>query len=75
MDETDVITDNRRRLFRREAQLKDLTMFTEDTECYNVSPQMAVATYQYLTTAMQAFSNDMIASNVLQRLIKVSREL
>jgi metal transporter CNNM len=70
MDETDVLTDNRRRVRRLEAQMKDFGIFTQGSDRLNVSPQLAMATYQYLSTTLEPFKSNHISDQVLLRLIK-----
>lgn len=78
MDEFDVIRNNRRRPRRTKevlasvATAKDVTTFfyNPDADVVDVSPQLSLATYQYLSTTFEAFRTDIISDQVLQRLIK-----
>lgn len=72
LDETDVITDNRRRTRRKDAQMRhgDLSLFTQESSSASISPQMLLATFQFLTTTFKEFKSAMLAESVLQKLIK-----
>lgn len=52
MDETDVFTDNRNKLKRIRPNKQDFTIFAErrDTHRIRISPQLTLATFQYLST-------------------------
>ncbi|RWS17424.1 metal transporter CNNM4-like protein [Dinothrombium tinctorium] len=74
VDETDVITDNRRKQRRKEIQTRqDFSDFAKIGEGHEgrsyVSPQMALATFQYLSTAVEPFGRQYISQVVLRRLI------
>ncbi|RWS25879.1 metal transporter CNNM4-like protein [Leptotrombidium deliense] len=74
VDETDIITDNRKKQKRKEIQVRqdfsDFAKIGEGNEGYHViSPQMALATFQYLSTAVEPFSRQFISQVVLRRLI------
>uniref|UniRef100_A0A915KCR6 Uncharacterized protein n=1 Tax=Romanomermis culicivorax TaxID=13658 RepID=A0A915KCR6_ROMCU len=81
-DEFDVIRDSRLKRMRRKETLaaigctqaataKDLAMFfNTDIDACDVSPQLTLATYQYLSTNLEAFKRNFINENVLLRLIR-----
>jgi len=53
MDETDVFTDNRTKIRRSRPQKQDFSFFIErrnDNQKIRISPQMTLATFQYLST-------------------------
>lgn len=57
MDETDVYTDNRKKVRRKRTKEHDFTVFVErtDNKRMRISPQLTLATFQYLSTSK--FSN------------------
>ena len=71
VDETDVLTDNRRKKRRKEVQSRiDYAEFCLlNSENTVVSPQMVLVSYQYLSTSVQAFNKRFITENVLRKLI------
>ncbi|KAG8200082.1 hypothetical protein JTE90_001938 [Oedothorax gibbosus] len=74
IDETDVLTDNRRKRVRRESQVKqDFSDFSRmaggDKKGTTISPQLALATYQYLSTSVGPFKNQHISEVVLKKLM------
>lgn len=73
-DETDTLTDNRRKRRRKEAQVrKDFSQFTNlgsgDTSHNIITPQLALAAYQYLATRVEPFSTTFISYTILKRLL------
>lgn len=73
-DETDTLTDNRRKRRRKEAQVrKDFSQFTNlgagDTSHNIITPQLALAAYQYLATRVEPFSTTFISHTILKRLL------
>lgn len=73
-DETDILSDNRRKIKRKEAQIRqDFSDFVRigesETSTQAVSPQMALATFQFLSTAVEPFHRKFIAENILRLLI------
>ncbi|KAI5632957.1 metal transporter CNNM4 [Phthorimaea operculella] len=73
VDETDVITDNRtkKRLARALNKYQDLAAFAgHQTQRVRVSPQLILATFQFLSTSVDAFRSDVISETVLRRLLK-----
>jgi len=73
-DETDTLSDNRRKRRRKEAQVRhDFAQFThfgngESSENV-VSPQLCLAAYQYLATTVEPFSSKYISDTILKRLL------
>lgn len=73
-DETDTLSDNRRKRRRKEAQVrKDYSQFTNlgagDSSSNVVSAQLCLAAYQYLATTVEPFSSKFISDNILKRLL------
>lgn len=73
-DETDTLTDNRRKRRRKEAQVrKDFSQFTNlgsgDSSFNVVTPQLCLAAYQYLATTVEPFSSKYLSDSVLKRLL------
>ncbi|GAB6023167.1 hypothetical protein CHUAL_007992 [Chamberlinius hualienensis] len=71
-DETDVISDNRRRLKRKDAQVRqDFSLFAQPDEIrVHITPQMMLATFQFLSTSLDPFKPELITPAVLKRLLK-----
>ncbi|KAB0803311.1 hypothetical protein PPYR_00281 [Photinus pyralis] len=73
MDETDVFTDNRSKRRRNANRTKqDFTVFAErraDNKV-RISPQLTLATFQYLSTSVKLFKEDVISETILRRLLK-----
>lgn len=74
IDETDVLTDNRRKHVRKESQIKqDFSEFARfvagDKKSATVSPQMALATYQFLSTSIEPFKREYLSETVLKKLM------
>ncbi|CAH2100658.1 unnamed protein product [Euphydryas editha] len=73
VDETDVFSDNRtkKRLMRPMNKLHDIAAFAgHQHQRVHVSPQLVLATFQFLSTSVDAFRPDMISETVLRRLLK-----
>lgn len=73
-DETDILSDNRRKIKRKEAQIRqDFSDFVRIGEGASstqaISPQMALATFQFLSTAIEPFHRKFIAESILRLLI------
>lgn len=73
-DETDTLTDNRRKRRRKEAQVRgDFAQFTHfgvGESSQNVAtPQLCLAAYQYLATTVEPFSIKFISDSILKRLM------
>ncbi|GFX32648.1 metal transporter CNNM2 [Trichonephila clavipes] len=74
IDETDVLTDNRRKHVRKESQIRqDFSDFARlgvgDKKVTTISPQLALATYQYLSTSVDPFRSQYLSENVLKKLL------
>lgn len=74
MDETDVFTDNRRKVRRERNKRQDFTLFAQSSRDTNpqrlrISPQLTLATFQYLSTSVDAFKADMVSETILRRLL------
>ncbi|CAH1642136.1 unnamed protein product [Spodoptera littoralis] len=74
VDETDVISDNRtkKRLARPLNKFQDLAAFAghHEHQRVHVSPQLVLATFQFLSTSVDPFKVDHISETVLRRLLK-----
>ncbi|CAF4939802.1 unnamed protein product [Pieris macdunnoughi] len=73
VDESDVISDNRtkKRLLRPLNKLHDIAAFAgHQHQRVHVSPQLILATFQFLSTSVDPFRCDMISETVLRRLLK-----
>lgn len=73
-DETDTLTDNRRKRRRKEAQVrKDFSQFTNlgtgDSSFNVVTPQLCLAAYQFLATTVEPFSAKYLSDSILRRLL------
>ncbi|KAH9369550.1 hypothetical protein HPB48_019662 [Haemaphysalis longicornis] len=74
IDETDVLMDNRRKQRRKDAQvLQDFSDFLKIGSGQQgknvVSAQLAFATFQFLSTAVRAFTAEFVTPAVLRRLM------
>lgn len=70
VDETDVLTDNRRRIRRREvSQRQDFSAFATDYASSLITPQLQLAVFQFLSTQIEGFKSDLITPNILYRLM------
>lgn len=71
VDETDVYTDNRSKKKRKILSRKhDFTMFAaerRDIQRIHISPQLTLATFQYLSTTIDAFKD--LSETILRRLL------
>ncbi|XP_045530368.1 unextended protein-like [Pieris brassicae] len=74
VDETDVFLDNRTKRRRNKPQhkLQDFAAFAErhDHRRIHISPQLTLATFQFLSTSVDAFRPDTVSETVLRRLLK-----
>ncbi|KRT82583.1 cNMP binding protein [Oryctes borbonicus] len=74
MDETDVVTDNRTRRKRTAHRTKqDFTFFADrkgESNRIRISPQLTLATFQYLSTSVELFKPSNISETILRRLLK-----
>ncbi len=74
VDETDIIADNRtkRKLKREGRKGKEGLMLNppeEKVRKVNVSPQLALAVFQYLTTSIEPFKAPLMNDSVLKKLL------
>ncbi|XP_076345952.1 metal transporter CNNM3-like isoform X2 [Tachypleus tridentatus] len=74
VDETDTVSDNRCKKRRKDAQVKqdfsDFAKIGEGQQGKNIiSPQLALATFQYLSTSVEPFGKELISATVLRRLM------
>ncbi|XP_053623053.1 unextended protein-like isoform X2 [Plodia interpunctella] len=74
VDETDVFMDNRtkRRRNRPQNKLQDFAAFAErhENQHIHISPQLTLATFQFLSTSVDAFRPDTVSETVLRRLLR-----
>ncbi|XP_039762144.1 metal transporter CNNM4-like isoform X2 [Pararge aegeria] len=74
IDETDVFMDNRskRRRNRPQHKLQDFAAFAErhENQRIHISPQLTLATFQFLSTSVDAFKPDTVSETVLRRLLR-----
>lgn len=73
-DETDTLTDNRKKRRRKDAQVRrDFSQFTDlgtgDSSFNVVTPQLCLAAYQYLATSVEPFTPKYMSDSVLKRLL------
>lgn len=73
-DETDTLTDNRKKKRRIDAQVRrDFSQFTNigaGDSSYNViTPQLCLAAYQFLATTVEPFTPKYLTDSVLKRLL------
>ncbi|KAL9698180.1 hypothetical protein quinque_001621 [Culex quinquefasciatus] len=74
MDETDVFTDNRRKVRRDRNKRQDFAVFSQgrgdpNSQRLRISPQLTLATFQYLSTTVEAFKSDSVSETILRRLL------
>ncbi|XP_045457079.1 unextended protein-like [Melitaea cinxia] len=74
VDETDVFMDNRtkRRRNRPQNKLQDFAAFAErhENQRIHISPQLTLATFQFLSTSVDAFKPESVSETVLRRLLR-----
>ncbi|XP_063632006.1 unextended protein-like [Cydia splendana] len=74
VDETDVFMDNRtkRRRNKPTNKLQDFGAFAErhENQRTHISPQLTLATFQFLSSSVEAFRPDTVSETVLRRLLK-----
>ncbi|XP_048485877.1 unextended protein [Plutella xylostella] len=74
IDETDVFMDNRTKRRRNKPmnKLQDFTAFAErhETQRIHISPQLTLATFQFLSTSVDAFRPELVSETVLRRLLQ-----
>ncbi|XP_053670515.1 unextended protein [Anopheles nili] len=74
VDETDVYTDNTRKVRRERIKRQDFSSFVHRNNETNVhrlriGPQMMFATYQFISTAIPSFASNCISEPILRRLL------
>uniref|UniRef100_A0A182J2L4 Uncharacterized protein n=1 Tax=Anopheles atroparvus TaxID=41427 RepID=A0A182J2L4_ANOAO len=73
VDETDVYTDNRRKVRRDRIKRQDFTQFAQDRDTnaqyLRISPNLKLATFQYLSTSVEPFRPEYVSEAVLRRLL------
>lgn len=71
IDESDTITDNRHKVPRNTSR-RDFSVFNQPEKDVqpHLSPQLALATYQFLSTSVPAFRPELISETILQKMIK-----
>ncbi|RVE44499.1 hypothetical protein evm_010828 [Chilo suppressalis] len=74
VDETDVFLDNRTKKRRNHPlnKLQDFAAFAErhENQRIHISPQLTLATFQFLATSVDAFRPDTVSETVLRRLLR-----
>ncbi|XP_073964409.1 metal transporter uex [Choristoneura fumiferana] len=74
VDETDVFMDNRtkRRRNKPTNKLQDFAAFAErhENQRTHISPQLTLATFQYLNSSVDAFRPEIVSETVLRRLLR-----
>lgn len=73
-DETDTLTDNRKKKRRIDAQVRrDFSQFTNlgagDSSYNIITPQLCLAAYQFLATTVEPFTPKYLTDSVLKRLL------
>ncbi|CAF1141906.1 unnamed protein product [Rotaria sordida] len=74
VDETDVFTDNRKKVRNALSQAPDFSVFIRQNAnevVSRISAQMKVAVFQFLSTSIEPFKDKFISSNILSRLLNV----
>ncbi|XP_049318218.1 unextended protein [Bactrocera dorsalis] len=71
VDETDVYIDNRTKVRRNRSKKQDFSAFAErrENQKIRISPQLTLATFQYLSTSVDAFKKELVSENILRRLL------
>lgn len=72
VDETDTLSDNRMKRRRKEVKPKDFSDFAKiggGKEAAAISPQMALAAYQFLSCAIPAFQSPQLSPETLRKLM------
>ncbi|XP_072162417.1 unextended protein isoform X2 [Bemisia tabaci] len=73
-DETDVYVDNRskRRREKRHNPRQDFTAFVQrnENQRFFISPQLNLATFQFLSSSVDPFKPDIISETILMRMLK-----
>uniref|UniRef100_A0A182LW72 CNNM transmembrane domain-containing protein n=1 Tax=Anopheles culicifacies TaxID=139723 RepID=A0A182LW72_9DIPT len=74
VDETDVYTDNRSKIRRKNIKRSDIPTFVHrpvdtDVQRLRIGPQLMFATYQYISTAVAPFKSNVMSETILRRLL------
>lgn len=71
VDETDVYIDNRTKVRRNRSKKQDFSAFAErrENQKIRISPQLTLATFQYLSTSVDAFKKEIVSETILRRLL------
>lgn len=72
VDETDVYTDNRSKKKAKHNHTKDFSKFVEIRNCQKtiyISPQLALATFQFLSTSVDPFKSAYVSEGVLHKIL------
>ncbi|XP_023158973.1 metal transporter CNNM4 [Ceratitis capitata] len=71
VDETDVYIDNRTKVRRNRSKKQDFSAFAErrENQKIRISPQLTLATFQYLSTSVDAFKKEVVSETILRRLL------
>ncbi|KAG1678664.1 Metal transporter CNNM4 [Nymphon striatum] len=72
IDETDVLIDNREKKKRKNFQFlkQDFSDFADTDNQVEISPQMLLATFQFITTSVEPFKEVYISPTIAKRLLK-----
>ncbi|XP_072026763.1 metal transporter CNNM2-like isoform X2 [Amphiura filiformis] len=72
VDETDIYRDNRSKAPIGMRMRRDFSRFAHQEEGTHIkiSPQLALATFQFLSTGVEAFKTEFISENILHRLLE-----
>ncbi|XP_046454205.1 unextended protein-like isoform X2 [Daphnia pulex] len=77
VDETDVWMDNRSKRRREKGRLfQDFSGFAlqyHEQTAHKISPQLALAAFQFLSSSIDLFKTELISNNVLRRLMQQSQ--
>ncbi|CAF0973748.1 unnamed protein product [Rotaria sp. Silwood1] len=74
IDETDVFTDNRKKVRNALSQAPDFSVFIRQNTneiASKISAQMKIAVFQFLATSIEPFKEKFISTNILSRLLNV----
>uniref|UniRef100_A0A182NFP3 CNNM transmembrane domain-containing protein n=1 Tax=Anopheles dirus TaxID=7168 RepID=A0A182NFP3_9DIPT len=74
IDETDVYTDNRRKVRRERIKRQDFASFAhrpadQNVQRLRIGPQLMYATYQFISTAVPLFRLESMSETILRRLL------
>ncbi|CAF4395917.1 unnamed protein product, partial [Rotaria sp. Silwood2] len=70
IEETDMFTDNRRKIPRKRAKTLDFTALTKrPVKGPSISPQLKIAVFQFVSTNVQQFASGFISQEILKILL------